>query len=298
MWFFKFILSLLHVFYVGILIVVCLILGLFNPFFYTVAKILFVAWILYGIADQIILAKVMRDSPELQEIVNATIANTMPGGRGIPEGEVVLCELPAEDRKLVGRCLNPEKEHWSIRLLYEGSYQMFSWNLVYNKDFLPQMAIAEGKGVPEGSLWIKCYEMNEDGVARWNLHLLQRKGEVFEDIALDYATLVENVSEAYNMDYKETDAAITLTAMDSAPDWVAQQRVVISNRGIETAPMGICYGRMSMIDLEQNRFYLSIGPRYEDFPGGEIAGYYVIGTYYYDNGKLCWKDVHIENISK
>lgn len=298
MWFLKFILSLLHVFYVGILIVICLILGLFNPVFFTIAGILFVGWMVYGVVDQIVLAKVMRDSPDLQEIVNSVMANHTPQIVRIPDGEITFCDLEEHDRKLVGRCLNPTDERWNIRLLYEDSYQMFDWNLVYNDNFLPEMTLAQGENIEEGSLWVKCYEKNKDGVARWNLHFLQRKGAIYEDVKLDVDKLIKSIDQSYAMGYSDERKVIILKTMENATDVFRQQTIGIHNESMGVKPINMRFGHMSMFRLDEGKFYLSVGSVYEEFGVGEIAGYYVIGNYYYDNGNIRWEDIKIENISE
>lgn len=298
MWFLKFILSLLHVFYVGIIIVICLILGLFNPMFLKVAGILFVGWMIYGVIDQIVLAKVMRDSPELQEVINSVVANYPPRVGRIPDGEVSFCELQGQDKKLVGRCLNFEEERWSIRLLYDDSYQILDWNLVYNEKFMPQMIVAEGENIPEGSVWVKCYEKNEDGVARWNLHLLYRQGAIYKDVKLNFDELIVEIDQNYVMGYVDEHKVIILQTKEDAKDIFLQQTIGISNEGMGVKPIDIGFGQMSMLDLEKSKFYLSVGPRYEEFGGGDVAGYYVTGNYYYDSANIHWKDVCIEDISE
>ena len=275
-----------------------MILGLFNPVFLRIAGILFIGWMIYGVVDQIILAKVMRDSPELQEVVNSVIANFPPDGVRIPDGEMTFCELQEQDRKLVGRCLNRTDERWSIRLLYEDSYQIFDWNLAYNENFLPEMTMAQDENIPEGSLWVKCYEKNEDGVARWNLHLLQKNGSVYKDVKFDFHELIQTIDQSYVMGYEEERKIIILQTRKDAADIFLQQTIGILNEGIGIKPIDVCFGRMSMLDLEKNRFYLSVGPRYEELGGGEVAGYYVTGNYYYDNENIHWKDIKIENISE
>ena len=92
--------------------------------------------------------------------------------------EVTFCSIEGEELSLVGRCLNEETGYWNIRLLYEGSYQMFDWNIVYNQQFLPKMKCLSELLGHEKDILVKCYCKQSDGKARWELHLLKREGAI------------------------------------------------------------------------------------------------------------------------
>ena len=126
------------------------------------------------------------------------------------ETEVTFCSIEGEELSLVGRCISRGTGDWNIRLLYEGSYQMFDWNLVYNEQFLPQMKRLSELPEHEKDILVKCYCKESDGKARWELHLLKRDGAIYKDIAVDMVNLIKTVEQAYKMEYISEESLICL----------------------------------------------------------------------------------------
>lgn len=290
----KYILSLIHFFYVGIIAVILLILGIFNPFIRMVGLLVLVLWLILAVIDQIVLGKVMKDNPELQEIVNSVMANETKLGR-VPVGtEVIFCSIEGEEMSLVGRCFDEEKGKWNIRLLYEGSYQMFDWNIVYNEQFLPQMMCLSEIPGHEEDILVKCYCKEPDGKARWQLHLLKRDGAIYKDIALDMIHLIETVEKAYKMEYVREESLICLECDNEDNPLFSSQRITIDNSSLEVAPIAMVYGNVVLIDMDQMKVKLSVGATYEEMGIGQLADHYVVGDIIIGDNDIKVSRIHIE----
>lgn len=193
--------------------------------------------------------------------------------------EITLCELQEKDYKLTGRCLNEEKGIWNIRLLYEESYQMFDWKLVYHEQFLPQMMPADEEGIPAKSLWVKCCQRDADGRARWNLHLLWRDGAIYKDIAFDTLSYIRQLEESYEMEYEEDTDAVLLLRKTGADEEVCPEKLKIPHAGMEAKSQRIRFGGLIMFEMEEKTVYFSIGAEYEELALGQMGSYYVAGHY-------------------
>lgn len=273
----KYMLSLIHYFYFGIIAVILLLMGIFNPFFRMVGLLVLVLWLILAAIDQAVLNKVMQNNPELQEIVNSVMANET-GLERVPVGtEVTFCSIEGEERSLVGRCLNEEAGDWNIRLLYEGSYQMFDWNMVYNEQFLPQMKCLREMTGHEEDILVKCYCKEPDGKARWQLHLLKRDGAIYKDIVLDMINLIGTVEQAYKMEYIREKSLICLECDRDDNPAFSDRRISIDNSSLDAAPINMVYGNVVLIDMDQMKVKLSVGVIYERMGIGQPADHYVVG---------------------
>ena len=77
----KYILSLIHFFYIGIIAVILLILGINSPLIRMVGLLVLISWFIVAAIEQIIFGKIMKENPEFQEIVNSMMANETNLGR-------------------------------------------------------------------------------------------------------------------------------------------------------------------------------------------------------------------------
>lgn len=290
----KYILSLIHFFYIGIIAVILLILGINSPLIRMVGLLVLISWFIVAAIDQTILNKVMEDNPELQEIVNSVMANETNLGR-VPVGtEVTFCSIEGEELSLVGRCLNEETGYWNIRLLYEGSYQMFDWNIVYNQQFLPQMKSLSELPGHEKDILVKCYCKQSDGKARWELHLLKREGAIYKDIALNMVNLIKPIEQAYKMEYIKEKSLICLECDNEDNSMFSRQRVSIDNSTLDAAPVKMVYGNVVLVDMDQMKIKLSIGATYEEMGIGQLADHYVVGNVVIDENDIKVSGIHIE----
>lgn len=289
----KYILSLMHFFYVGNIAIILLIIGIFNPFIQMVGVLVLALWLLLAAIDQVVLNKVMKDSPELQEVVNSMMANETSIGRMSVGTEVTFCSIPEEELTLVGRCLN-EGGDWNVRLLYEDSYQMFDWDIVYNERVSPQMKLFGEMPGHENDILVKCYCRDTDGKARWQLHLLKRDGVIYKDIALDMINLIEIVGQTYKMEYVSDESLIYLECDgEGNPDFVTQT-ISIDNRTIGFVPVRMVYGNVTMIDMDKMKVKLSVGAEYEKTGIGQLADHYVVGDIVIGENDIKVSGIHIE----
>ncbi len=274
----KYFLSLMHFFYVGFIAIILLLIGIFSPFIHNLGLVVLLLWFVLAAIDQIVLNNAMNKNPELQEYINSVMANETNFGR-VPVGsEVTFCNIEGEDLSLVGRCLDSETGKWNTRLLYNGTYQMFSWNLVYNEQFLPQMKLLSDMPGHEEDILVKCYSRLSDGKARWQLHLLKKDGAIYKDIALDTIKLIEAVGQAYKMECVKEESKVWLECADDENSMFTNQRIAIDNKlTCGTFPVSMVYGDVIMIDMEQMKIKLSVGAKCEDMSIGQISDFNVIG---------------------
>lgn len=290
----KYITSLIRTFYLGILAIVLFVLGLLNPVFSQIGLFVLIIWLLYGVIDQIILARVWKQNPELQEIVNSVMAQDGISFDGIAAGqEVTFCKLEDDEISLVGRCLNVEENKWNVRLLYEDSYQMFNWKLCYNKEICPQMYSLKDTEKHEQDILVKCYCREADGKARWQLHLLKRNECVYDDICLDMISFIEQIKNAYTMTYDPAKSLIHLSCDQEQTDFVTQE-IFIPN-DVEPQPLHMVYGDVVMFDFSQRQVKISVGAKYKELSVGQFGDYYVVGDLCLSEDEITVSGIHIEN---
>lgn len=289
----KYILSLLHTFYLGLLVIILLVLGLVNPIFSKLGLFVLAVWLLYGVIDQIILARVWKENPELQEMMNSLMAQDNISFDGVTTGqEITFCEIEDGEISLVGRCLNAEENKWNIRLLYEDSYQMFDWKICYNENISPQMLSLKNIENHERDILVKCYCQEADGKARWQLHLLKRKGSIYDDICLDMISLLERIQNAYIMTYDSSKSLIHLSCNQEQTDFV-EQEIFISNDNMKVLKM--VYGDVVMFDFSKMQVKISVGAEYEEFGVvGQFGDHYVVGKLCLMDDGIAVSDIHME----
>lgn len=288
----KYILSLLHTFYLGLLVIILLVLGLVNPIFSKLGLFVLVVWLLYGVIDQIILARVWKENPELQEIVNSLMVKDNISFDNVVTGqEITFCKIENDAISLVGRCLDAEENKWNIRLLYEDSYQMFDWKICYNENISPQMLSLKNIEKHEKDILVKCYCQEPDGKARWQLHLLKRKGSIYDDICLDMIALLERIRNAYTMTYDSSKELIHLLCDRKETDFV-EQEIFISN---DMRVLDMVYGDVVMFDLAELQVKISVGAEYEEFGVvGQFGDHYVVGKLCLMDDRIAVSDIHME----
>lgn len=291
----KYILSLLHTFYLGMLVIIFLVLGLVNPVFTRIGLFILAVWLFYGVYDQIILSRVWKENPELQEIVNSLMIKDNISFDSVVTGqEITFCEIEDNAISLVGRCLDGEANKWNIRLLYEDSYQMFDWKICYNQNISPQMLSLKNIENHEKDILVKCYCQDADGKARWQLHLLKRKGSIYDDICLDMVSLLERIQNAYIMTYDSSKSLIHLLCTKEQTDFVAQE-IFVSNNGIDAEPLHMVYGDVVMFDFSKMQVKISVGAEYEEFGGvGQFGDHYVVGKLCLLDDGIAVSDIHME----
>lgn len=285
--------GLIRRFYLGIPAILFLLLGLFSTNCRCIGFFFLGLWLVITLIDQISIAIVFRKNPELQETVNSFIANDKTMRQAYQDGqEIVFTDLKEQEVQLVGRCLNSENNIWTVRLIYEGSYQIFDWkvkNGEYYKTELVSISNLEGHGK---EFLVKTYEEDSDGRVRAQLYWLKRTGAIYKDYRLNLLRSIEEVNEMYDMKWENATETLYLFEKNSEKD--IPQSVAISLPNMGGAPLEMIYGNTIFYDFKHLVVKLSIGEKYESLGIGENANHFIVGRLAFLEEEIRGEDWHIE----
>lgn len=270
-----FIVGMLQRIYIGAPAILFLLIGIVSPTCKTIGFILLILWIVVSMIGYITTMSIIENDPVVRETINSIVANENLGNHTFQDGqEIEFSDIPEENVKLVGRCFNSKENIWVMRLLYEGSYQIFDWKLKVGPSAKPELISISKMEGHENEYLVKGYEQDTDGRVRAQLYWLKRNGAIYKDYRLDLPKVIEQIMALYHIEWDKDNKTVHYIEKDETKEDVKDIPIVVADMGKE--PLNMVFGNTVYYDLDQMKIFLSVGENYENYGSVEHAKHHIV----------------------
>lgn len=280
-----FILNMLQRFYIGIPAILFLLIGIFSSPCEMIGVILLLLWIIMSAISCFTNISIINNDPVIRETINSVVAN-MDNQEYQYGQEIEFSDLPDENVKLVGRCLNGKANTWVMRLLYDDTYQIFNWDMKNGPSIEPELISLSKLEGHDKEYLVKGYEKDADERVRTQLYWLKNDGIIYQDYHLDLLKLIETIKSLYHIEWDKENNTVHYIGNDQ------DISIAVANMGGE--PLDMIVGNTIYYDLDQMKIFLSVGEHYEELGNTEHASHHIVAQLAFENDVIRAFDFHFE----